>query len=204
MGIPFLKKKPPPPPPIQIPQHSLNVILVGDLGVGKTSIIRRLLFDAFYENYDDYQDIIGKELKKTYSLPEMNLEITFFDTEKKERYSSITPTIYEVVHVFIFAYDTTSQPSFEGMKVWQKTVSKTFSYNDSNPSRILYCVGTKCDKASERAVPLTTVTQWTSSQNLPYYECSSFSGTTVNEMFDSILRDLVKAIQENRLTTTTD
>eukprot|EP01126_Amoeba_proteus_P018179 TRINITY_DN1913_c0_g2_i3.p1 TRINITY_DN1913_c0_g2~~TRINITY_DN1913_c0_g2_i3.p1 ORF type:complete len:157 (-),score=27.42 TRINITY_DN1913_c0_g2_i3:344-814(-) len=129
MGIPFLKKKPPPPPPIQIPQHSLNVILVGDLGVGKTSIIRRLLFDAFYENYDDYQDIIGKELKKTYSLPEMNLEITFFDTEKKERcplfcitltvirYSSITPTIYEVVHVFIFAYDTTSQPSFEGMKV---------------------------------------------------------------------------------------
>ena len=101
----------------------IKIILLGECGVGKTSLIKAYLNKKF-----DKKEI-------TTSIPvirDMNIEsseyksfiISFWDTAGQERYRSLTSTFYKGSHIVIFVYAINNKESFKQLEeYWFKSIT---------------------------------------------------------------------------------
>ncbi|CAH8856707.1 unnamed protein product [Trichobilharzia szidati] len=95
----------------------IKLILLGDSGVGKSSLIRRFVDDQFLLNeaatigfdYKPYQMVVDGE----------TVQFNIWDTAGAERYSGyLTPSFYRHAHGALYVYDVTSMQSLSGVKYW--------------------------------------------------------------------------------------
>ena len=92
-------------------RRQLKVIMVGDSGVGKTCIVRRLLDDVYISAT---QATIGAAYQ-TRVINGVLLQI--WDTAGQERYRSIVPIYFRNAHAVFLVYDST-QPNLETLRGW--------------------------------------------------------------------------------------
>jgi len=99
-----------------------KVILIGDSGVGKTSVIVRATQDTF--DADNAMNTIGfsfqKMFKEVQGLGCFNLFI--WDTAGQEMYRSMIKMYYRGVAVALVVYDVGDRASFECIGEWLKDV----------------------------------------------------------------------------------
>ena len=93
---------------------SCKVILVGEGGVGKTSIISRFLMDNYRETGTSGANFHAKVI----FLKEENKSIKYeiWDTAGQEKYRSLTKIFYKDASICILVYDITNRQSFEELK----------------------------------------------------------------------------------------
>ena len=97
-----------------------KVCMLGDGAVGKTSLIRRYVFDQFKE---DYTPTIGtKIVKKTIELPERDIELTFmiWDIMGHKSYHEVPLEYYQGVEGTILVADITRKETLENTSYWLK------------------------------------------------------------------------------------
>jgi small GTP-binding protein len=117
----------------------IKVVLVGESGVGKTSIINRLINNEF--NFDRHMTIGGNYALKKITLPQydtkMHLEI--WDTAGQENYRSFTKIFYKNAKIAILVYDITNLNSFKEIKnYWVKQIKEDCEENLSKIFFIFY------------------------------------------------------------------
>ena len=91
-----------------------KVVLLGESGVGKTSIISRFINDTFEEGLvtTTGASYAGKDMVfKDYDNQVVKFEI--WDTAGQEKYRSLTQIFYKDASIAILVYDITSEESFE-------------------------------------------------------------------------------------------
>ena len=93
-----------------------KVILVGESGVGKLSIISRFLKD----NFSKTSTTGANFTTKTIFFQEENKSIRYeiWDTAGQEKYRSLTKIFYKNASVCILVYDITKRQSFEELKLY--------------------------------------------------------------------------------------
>ena len=104
-----------------------KVVLLGDSGVGKTSIIQNYIFKRY--NYKDTSTIAANFQSKIMNLQNEKKKIKFeiWDTAGQEKYHSLAKIFFQDESVCILVYDITLRKSFEELKnFWVKEV-KTYS-----------------------------------------------------------------------------
>ena len=104
-----------------------KVVLLGDSGVGKTSIIQNYIFKRY--NYKDISTISSNFQSKILDLKNEKKKIKFeiWDTAGQEKYHSLAKIFFQDASVCILVYDITLRKSFEELKnFWVKEV-KTYS-----------------------------------------------------------------------------
>ena len=124
---------------------NFKIITVGDGSVGKTSIIRRLVYNNFLENT---LNTVGMNMAH-YKITLQNnkiINLTIVDTAGQERYKSLGKKYFANADgiLFVFAHDNLE--SFENIKDWMKI------FEESSSSRIdipKFLVGNKNDLESE-------------------------------------------------------
>jgi small GTP-binding protein len=86
--------------------YLFKFVLLGDLNVGKTSLIRRFVDDRFEENSTS---TIGIDFKvKTVSINGLQVRLQLWDTAGQERYRTITNSYLRGAHAAIIVYDCTN------------------------------------------------------------------------------------------------
>ena len=119
-----------------------KVVLLGEMGVGKTSIISRFINNTFVK--DEKSTIGGNFSSKTMIFKECEnkcLKFDLWDTAGQEKYRSLTMIFYKDAKIAILVYDITRRETFEQIKkYWYEQVKQT-----SPPDIILAIVGNKCD-----------------------------------------------------------
>ena len=123
--------------------YLFKVILVGNSGVGKSSLLVRFADDTFTDNF---MPTIGVDFKiRNNEVDGKVIKLQIWDTAGQERFKTIISSYYKGAHGIIVTYDITDRESFSAIQTWMAEVEKNCS---DNISRIL--VGNKCDLESQR------------------------------------------------------
>ena len=108
-----------------------KVVLLGESGVGKTSIISRFINDTFEDGLvtTTGASYAGKDLVfKDYNNQIVRFEI--WDTAGQEKYRSLTQIFYKDASIAILVYDITNEESFEEVKnYWYEQIKESAPKN---------------------------------------------------------------------------
>ena len=110
-----------------------KVVLIGESGVGKTSIINRYISNTFSNVLTATPG--ASFTSKTLFLKEYNQSIKFeiWDTAGQEKYRALAKVFYKTAAVCILVYDITRKTSFEELKnYWVNEVKANASPNMCN------------------------------------------------------------------------
>ena len=158
-----------------------KVILLGESGVGKTSIIARFYSGKF--NPDIITSLSSQYIRKTIELPN-NKSITFdiWDTCGQERYRSLTRLFYKGAKVVILVYDITNKNSFIELKeFWYKQIKEL-----GEKDIIFAVVANKNDLYDERVVNSETGEEFAKSIGAIFMQTSAKENIGIQELIENI------------------
>ncbi|GBE63083.1 small GTP-binding protein [Babesia ovata] len=156
--------------------HLFKIIIIGDSGAGKSSLLLRFADDTYSESY---MSTIGVDFKiKTVKIDNATIKLQIWDTAGQERFRTITSTYYRGAHGIITVYDVTSRVSFESVKkTWLTDIEK---YSNANITKIL--IGNKIDLEDQRAVTTDEAREFATQHNMDYIEASAKTAQNVEKV----------------------
>eukprot|EP01089_Gocevia_fonbrunei_P011696 TRINITY_DN2545_c0_g1_i1.p1 TRINITY_DN2545_c0_g1~~TRINITY_DN2545_c0_g1_i1.p1 ORF type:complete len:198 (+),score=21.42 TRINITY_DN2545_c0_g1_i1:124-717(+) len=166
-----------------------KVILVGESGVGKSSLLLRFTDDQFAE---EYISTVGVDFKsKTITLADGKVsKMQIWDTAGQERFKTITVPYYRNADGVIAAYDITNKKSFDCVSKWLTDVDK---HATKKTAKMI--IGTKADLESQRQVSESEGQNLANQMGIPFSETSSKTSKGVDNAF-TILATAIGANQK--------
>eukprot|EP01113_Clastostelium_recurvatum_P045589 TRINITY_DN784_c0_g1_i4.p1 TRINITY_DN784_c0_g1~~TRINITY_DN784_c0_g1_i4.p1 ORF type:complete len:212 (-),score=51.99 TRINITY_DN784_c0_g1_i4:263-898(-) len=161
-----------------------KVVLVGDSGVGKTSILTRYVHNEF--NIDS-KSTIGIDFA-THALTMHNkvFRIQLWDTAGQERFrQSITSAYYRGAIGALIVFSIASRKSFENVKLW---VQDAREYADRN--LVITLVGNKSDLDRQREVRTDEALEYAQQEGFVYLEVSANTSSNVEQAFRQLVEHI--------------
>lgn len=160
---------------------SINIMLVGDSGVGKSCLFKRLIGDG-YNLY--YQHTITDNYKiVTKNLDGKKIKLKICDTSGKERFKTRSKFHYKYADVILFLYDINDKRTFKNIPLWLEEIDLNINYN-----YVKILVGTKADRFGKRQVEKEDGIKMGRLYLFnDFYEISSEKNTGIDEILDFIL-----------------
>ncbi|XP_024964111.1 ras-related protein Rab7-like isoform X1 [Cynara cardunculus var. scolymus] len=163
----------------------LKVIVLGDSGVGKTSLMNQYVYNKFSKQYKATigADFVTKELH----IDDKLVTLQIWDTAGQERFHSLGVAFYRGADCCILVYDVNIQKTFETLQTWHEEFLK--QADPSEPESFPFVLlGNKVDThgGSSRAVSVSekTAREWCALKgNIPYFETSAKENYNVDAAF---------------------
>lgn len=168
-----------------------KICILGDPGVGKTSLVLKFVKNQFPNEYkptlgaDFLQKIITNE-----SLPELGeniLELVIWDIAGQRSYEMDKMTDYYLQgsNGYILVYDVTEKESLKNLEKWNKKISQI---NGKIPFIV---VGNKIDLVEEIIVQDSDLKSLIKRWKVPFFNSSAKTGEQVVNIFTEIARLLL-------------
>ena len=164
----------------------VKIILLGESGVGKTSIINRYLNDEFAS--DSLSTLGSYTSKKEITKNKTKYLLDIWDTSGQEQYHSITNLFINGSDIVILVYSIDSKTSFTGLNFWYNSVKEKLG----NDNYILAIVGSKSDLALEEQVSEEEGKKFAKEKNAKFKLVSAKMDVKgINNLFDSLLDEYI-------------
>jgi Ras-related protein Rab-7A len=170
-------------------QPIYKICILGDGGVGKTTLVNKFITGLFQDNL---KITIGVNFYvKKFDYNEYNITLQLWDLAGEDRFRFILPSYLLGAAGAIFMYDITRYSSFKNFFTWMD-IFKDCSLKNQNKIPMIM-VGGKSDLESKRAVDKEEVFKVVQSNNiLDYLECSAKTGDNVDQIFHKITEIIMK------------
>lgn len=161
-----------------------KIIVLGDFGVGKSSLIYRYFNNKFNKEIEEAPNF--EDNKKIIQIDEdTKLKVNIWDTAGQEKSGKILKVYYKDIYGAILVFDLTNKESFKNLKNWLNDLK------ENAPRDTVYCfLGNKSDLINERKVELEEIKDFV--QDNLYYEVSSKNGTNVSLAFEQLAYNIVE------------
>jgi small GTP-binding protein len=191
-------------------EQSVKVVLLGDSGVGKSSLALRFVTNEF-KPYSE-STIGASFMSKAVRVPvspssndgssqrERSIDFKIWDTAGQEKYRSLAPMYYRGAQVAILVYDITVPASFVALQEWALELK-----HNALPDLLLVICGNKRDLEQFRRVERGVAEQYANEMGAVYVETSAKDGEGVSDMFTGvamrvpILEGLDQCLEEDML-----
>lgn len=101
-------------------EFAIKVVIVGNGGVGKSSMIQRYCKGIFTK---DYKKTIGVDfLERQIEIDGEDVRIMLWDTAGQEEFDAITKAYYRGAQACVITFSTTDRASFEAVREWKRKV----------------------------------------------------------------------------------
>jgi len=175
-------------------EYQFRVILIGNSGVGKSSLLRCFTDGSFFEVSDPTVgvDFFARVLKVADGTP---IKLQLWDTAGHERFRSITKSYYRNSVGCLLVYDVCNRESFTHIPTWMNEAKKHIEPHKA----VFIVVGCKRDIATENAknreVSEEEARAFAHFNNLPYVETSSKTGLNVEDAFAILTQAIYDRIE---------
>jgi small GTP-binding protein len=153
-----------------------KVVIAGDEGVGKTSLIRRYCTGAFEE-----PRIVTTGVDLQIKIVQVNgnsIKLSIWDIPGQERFGALRDTFYRGARVMALVYDLMSPATLDSLPHWHVGVAQIC------PKARFVVVGNKLDLG--RRVMRGQVEEWAHSMGFPYMETSALTNVGVDSLFQAL------------------
>ena len=168
--------------------YTIKIILIGNSGVGKTSLLSRYMNEGFNVNQ---KCTLNAEFKiKSITINEnTSAQITIWDTCGQEKYRSMTGQYFKNAHGILLMFDVGDKRSFTDLNLWLDEIKKHIINEDVT----IYLVGNKID-LKRRNISSEDANNFAKNNDLLYCETSSKEGLNVDFPFDNITKEIVEKL----------
>lgn len=175
-----------------------KVILLGDLSVGKTTLIQA------YVNQGHLDKKIAPTIGAAFATCNVHVENTIvkceiWDTGGQERFRALVPMYYRNANAAILVFDVTSLLSFENIKRWVDTLKK-----DILEPMTFIVVGNKIDLTEDRKISRCEGVQYSNQIGAAYYECSALQYRGIEQVLNGLAIGVMRLYNVDRSETTED
>lgn len=160
-----------------------KIVFLGDLSVGKTSIINQFMYGTFDPVH---QPTIGIDfLSKTMYLEDRTIRLQLWDTAGQERFRSLIPGYIRDCSMAVVVFDITQKQSFISIDKWIEDVR-----NERGNDVIIMVAANKSDLEDRRSVSNEEIEKKSKELNVKMLEVSAKNGHNVKLLFRNLAQDL--------------
>lgn len=169
----------------------LKILLLGDSGVGKTSIINRYVSGNFQPKY---KFTIGADYSnREISIDNRDVVCQIWDTAGQERFQALSSAFYRGADCCILVFDVTNRKSFENLDKWHNE----FLYVSGSNTTPIVLLANKTDQVSMRLISAKYAQFWSQSKtNVCYFECSAKLGNGIDDTFRKISKRILDCVSD--------
>ncbi|MFX1487680.1 MAG: GTP-binding protein [Promethearchaeota archaeon] len=163
-----------------------KIVLIGDFGVGKTSLIRRYVDRHFKESYIL---TIGADYSiKQIEVGDLVLNLTLWDMAGQERLKLPKTTLFRGASAAIVVFDLANANTFNlSVTAWLDELYQT-------TGRIpIVLAGNKSDLEDDRKVSEADAISVANKLSCPYVETSAKTGKNVDMLFQELISQILKS-----------
>ncbi|CAF0925115.1 unnamed protein product [Adineta steineri] len=165
---------------------TLKVLIIGESGVGKSSLLLRFTDNTFDE---DMAATIGVDFKvKQLEINDNRVKLAIWDTAGQERFRTLTPGYYRGAQGAILVYDVCNRQSFRQLDRWISELD-TFS-TKTDPIKML--VGNKIDQKDSREITYDEGDRFARKHSMLFIEASARTCEGVQVAFKELVEKIIE------------
>ena len=170
---------------VSVTRH--KIIFVGDAGVGKTTIISRIMENPYNEIYEPSigVDFMSKNIK----YKGQSIKLQMWDTAGQEKYKGLIPSYVRNSSIVFLVYDISVKTSFDNIPKWI-----TFIRTIENTTLVL--CGNKLD-LSNREVKKEEGEELAKKEGIAFFEVSAKTNENIKNMFYNVVVELPTFVESN-------
>ena len=177
-----------------------KIILVGDPGVGKTSIMTKFVSNEFQNTY---LSTIGVEFKSKEIHINNNTcaRLKIWDTCGQEKFRAITRQYFKNSEGVFVVFDLTNKETIKKLDIWMKDIKDNID-NDY----FIFLIGNKSDIKDRDLTIAEEAKQFAINKKINYYEVSAKTGSGIYNIFEKMASKLInkKKIEKSKEEINTD
>ncbi|XP_008787322.2 ras-related protein Rab5A-like isoform X2 [Phoenix dactylifera] len=158
---------------------SAKLVLLGDAGTGKSSLVLRFVKGQFVEFQES--TIGAAFFSQTLAVNDQTVKFEIWDTAGQERYHSLAPMYYRGAAAAVIVYDITNWATFMRARKWVQELQA-----QGSPSTIMALAGNKADLLEARQVSAEEAQTYAQENGLFFMETSAKTASNVNDIFYQI------------------
>ncbi|CAL6067059.1 Rab2a [Hexamita inflata] len=172
-----------------LPTYSYKLVMLGDMAVGKSSMIFRFVRNRFQEQMEP--TIGAAFITQSVELNNCVVKYEIWDTAGQERYATLAPMYYRAAPCAVVVFDITNAASFKRAKDWVEELK-----SNGSPGCVIAIAGNKSDMSEMRQVSQDEAKEFATQKNLIFVETSAKSGDGIQDLFVKIANQLPRNVRE--------
>ncbi|MBN1801624.1 MAG: GTP-binding protein [Candidatus Lokiarchaeota archaeon] len=169
------------------PTYVFKLVVCGDAGVGKSSLILRYTTNAFSRSY---LPTLGVNIsEKRFETSDYNVQFSIWDIAGQDRFFLMRRQFYQGADSAILVFDLSRASTFMSLPTSYNDIKTNLGGSESITG---FVVGNKND-LKERIVSREEAIGFARSINFGYIETSALTGNNVQEAFKKIVENLMKS-----------
>lgn len=165
---------------------AIKVVIVGNGGVGKSSMIQRYCKGRFTK---DYKKTIGVDfLERQITVDEDEVRIMLWDTAGQEEFNDLTREYYKGAQAVVLAFSTIDRDSFLAIRQWKEKVSAEVG------SVPMVLIQNKIDLVDQAEITADESESLAKKLNLKFYRTSVKDDLNVSDVFRYLAAKYLKQL----------
>jgi small GTP-binding protein len=166
--------------------YKFKILVVGDPGVGKTSIVLRYTNKAFRRTYIPTLGVNITE--KTIKNKDQTVRFVIWDVAGQSKYALMRKHYYEGANGILLIFDLTRADSFKNLADWYKDVKKYIEANILHG----FILANKNDLEKDRKINQSDINQMEDKIGFKTFETSALTGENIDKTFEELTKLLIK------------
>lgn len=170
----------------------IKIIIVGDIGAGKTSLCNKIIYNNFKQ---EYSTTIGIDYNVFHHMKDdIMYKLQIWDTTGQERFISLIPSFFRNIHIAINIIDMNDINAYDSMVKWYNMII----LNSKIPYNIIV-IGNKTDLPINANIDMINEfinIHSTETPSISFIELSIKNSLNLNNLFEHIINKyLILSIQ---------
>lgn len=168
---------------------SKKILLIGDPGVGKTSLVRKFVYDIFDDKYLSTfgTKVTHKQMKISNPNNDSNIDLSLaiWDIMGQDEFQMFHQTAFKGSKGAFLICDLTRRDTLESLLNW---ITRLYKVTNEIP---VVLIGNKCDLSNKIQFQIKDINDILSSFNFPVFLASAKTGKNVESSFHTLGRNIL-------------